>query len=195
MGQHLAACFYRVWNIAPIRCTARSRITSGSPVWWCGYKVPNTHTHTRVVTYAHITLCLSVPTTFAAGCVLAASLYRVSQQTVLQSFLAFATAVSGVMRLWCSWFRCTGWPGALCSGARYTHTHIYIYIYIYTHTHTHTHTHIYIYIYVGYMCVYRETEQTLSCCSSVFVVRTGWKKIGFKFLPVLKDLSCLQRPC
>jgi len=73
MGQRLAACFFRVRNIALIRRTARSRITSGSPVWWYGYKLP----HTQL--YMHYTLFLSVPTISAADRALAASLYRVLQ--------------------------------------------------------------------------------------------------------------------
>jgi hypothetical protein len=154
MGQRLAACFFRVRNISLIRCTARSRITSGSPVWWYGFKLPHTHTHTRARTRArthtHSYICttlyfhLCLQFVQPAACLLLVCIASHTKLPRLQFLLALAAAVAGVMR-WCSWVRYPGWPGALVSGVRYMYMHRYL-CRIRVHIYTYIIMHIYVYI-------------------------------------------------
>jgi hypothetical protein len=145
-GQRLAASFFCVRNISLIRCTARSRITSGSPLWWYGYKLPHTHIHTHACAlHMQTTLyfCLCLQFLQPAACLLLVCIASHSKLPPSQFVLAFATAVSGVMRLRCSWVRYlyTGQGRRSVASATYIYIYrpicriyicvcVYIYIYI-----------------------------------------------------------------
>jgi hypothetical protein len=75
----------------------------------CGVMGINYQTHTRVI-YVHNTLCEYVR--IMSACLLLLCIASHRELPPWHFLLALVTAVPSFMRLWCSWVRYPGWPGA-----------------------------------------------------------------------------------